>query len=245
MMTAEMGLTTYELLIETLSCFGVFLLAVIPSLAVLVPLRLLTSVPSYVFRKLVHIAACGFCTVMILTSARWEAAVLCALATAGLIFPLLGRCERTGWYAKLFVQKSPGEVRRSMVMIFAAVALVSAIGWGAFGQRHVAAAAILMWGFGDAAAALVGIPLGRHRVKCRLTDGKKSWEGSAAMFAAAFLAGLGTLVWGQGMALRPALVTAALAALKGAATELFTPGAYDTLTIPLSIEVTLLLAAAL
>lgn len=50
-----------------------------------------------------------------------------------------------------------------------------------------AAAAILMWGVGDAATALVGIPFGKHKVNFRPVNGKKSWEGSCAMFAAAAL----------------------------------------------------------
>ena len=47
----------------------------------------------------------------------------------------------------------------SHMLIFVAVA------WGAFGKPHLAATAVLMWGVGDAVAALVGIPFGRHKVQ--------------------------------------------------------------------------------
>ena len=37
---------------------------------------------------------------------------------------------------------------------------------------------------------ICGIPYGKHKVYLPLTDGKKSWEGTAAMFVSAFLAGM-------------------------------------------------------
>ena len=57
--------------------------------------------------------------------------------------------------------------------------------------------------FADAAAALVGVPLGRHG----FMGGKKSWEGSAACFLASWLVGLAFLnpLWALGAAV---LVTA-------------------------------------
>lgn len=190
-------LSQIPLFIETLSCFGIFLASILPALAILVPIRFLTKVPSFVFRKLLHIAAFTFSALMILTSQSWQATVLASLIAILIIFPVLTVCEKEAWYAKLLVQKSPGEVKRSMLMIFVMLAAVVATAWGVFGQQKLAAAAILMWGTGDAAAALIGIPFGKHKVKHRWTDGKKSWEGSASMFAVSFICGLCILLWGE------------------------------------------------
>lgn len=231
------------LLRQTLSCIGVFLAYVIPSLAVLIPIRFLTKVPSFVFRKMLHIVALVFSALMILTSQSWQAAALAALIAAVLIYPLLHALEKKKWYAKLLVQKSPGEIKRSMIMIFVVlIALVSVL-WGLFGQQQLAAAALLMWGVGDAAAALFGIPFGKHKVKLSLADGKKSWEGSAAMLAVSFLCGFSVLLWGQHLAWPHALWAAAIAALLGTLTELFTPSEYDTVTVPAVVAVVLLLIA--
>lgn len=60
-------------------------------------------------------------------------------------------------------------------------ALLVAVAWGIFDKPLIAATSILMWGAGDGAAALIGIPFGKHKVKFKPADGKKSWEGSAAM----------------------------------------------------------------
>ena len=57
-----------------------------------------------------------------------------------------------------------------------------------FGNLHIAAASILMWGMGDASATLAGIPYGKHEIQTWFAV--KSWEGTIAMFAAAFLSGV-------------------------------------------------------
>ncbi len=237
-------LSRYPLFVQTLSCFGALLAYVVPSLAILVPIRLLTKVPSFVFRKLLHIVAFVFSTLMIIVSESWQASALTALLAMLLIYPLLTLCEKEPWYAGLLVQKTSGEIKRSMIMIFTVIAVIVAVSWGCFGRQMLAAAAILIWGTGDAAAALVGIPFGKHKVKSRWTDGKKSWEGSGAMLGVSFLSGLGVLTLAQGTALLAAAGTAAAAALVGTAVELLSPSEYDTITVPVAVLAVLLLCAA-
>jgi len=118
-------------------------------------------------------------------------------------------------------------------------AAVIAVACGGFGKPHIAAAAILMWGMGDASAALVGIPYGRHRIKTRYAS--KSWEGTLAMFAAAFLFGTIVLHFSGGLEIGRAALAAFPAAAAGAATELFSPSEWDTVTVPVVILIVLLL----
>ena len=104
-----------------------------------------------------------------------------------------------------------------------------------------------MWGVGDAAAALVGIPFGRHKAKHKiagkeLTDGKKSWEGSGAMALAAFICGLIVLT-GSGWALQKAILLALPGALAASISELLSPSEYDTITVPFAVLLTLLIFA--
>ena len=237
-------LSRSQLLMDTLSCIGVFLAYILPSLAILIPIRFMTKVPSFVFRKMLHIVALVFSSLMILTSKSWQAAALAALIAAVLIYPLLNSLEKKKWYSTLLVQKSPGEVKRSMIMIFVVLIAAVTVLWGLFGQQQLAAAAILMWGVGDAAAALFGIPFGKHKVKSRLTDGKKSWEGSAAMLAVSFLCGFSVLLWGQKLAPSHALWAAGVAAALATLTELVTPSEYDTVTVPAVTAGVLLLIAS-
>ena len=234
----------WPLLGEMGRCIGTFLLYVIPAVLILLPIRLFTKVPSFVFRKLLHIVAFTCVSLMILAADSWTAAALTSVLVAMAIFPLLGLVEDRPWYAGLFVEKEPGEIRQSLLMLFFTFAGVVAIAWGAFGQMHLAATAVLMWGVGDAVAALVGIPFGKHKVQLPLTDGKKSWEGSSAMFVASFACGLVMLLVFQGVPFVRALPLAAVAALAGTATELYSPSKYDTVTVPLVLVAVLVLATA-
>ena len=234
-------LSAIPLLVQVLRCLGAFLLYIAPCVAVLLFLYLRCSVPKFIFRKVLHLVAFSCVTLMILAAESWQAAALTAVLIAVAVYPILALLEPRPWFAGLFVQKSPGEVKRSLLMLFLMFAALTAVAWGLCGKPAVGAAAILMWGNGDAAAALVGIPLGKHKVKARLTDGKKSWEGSGAMLATSFLCGLLVLWLYAELPLGRALLCAAAAGLLGTATELFSPSEWDTVTVPAVMLAVLLL----
>lgn len=226
---------------QIIHCLVVFIAYIIPWLLVLIPIRFLTKLPSYVFRKLLHFVAFSCVTLMILKAESWQAAALTAVLLAVVLYPILSVLESAPWFAKLFVQKSKGEIKRSFLLLLFMFAAIISVCWGIFDRPHLAAAAILMWGAGDAAAALVGIPYGKHKVKSRFTGGKKSWEGSLAMLLVSFICGMIVLYSVQQMDLPPALLSAGLGALLGTATELFSPSEYDTVTVPVVIAAVLLI----
>lgn len=241
MMTVDPG----TLLIQIKHCLLALAGFIAPALLVLLPVRYLTRIPSYVFRKLLHFVAFTCVSLMILAAKSWQAAALASVLVAIVLYPLLSVLENAPWFGKLLVEKSPGEIKRSFLLLFLMFAALISVSWGIFGQPHLAAAAILMWGTGDAAAALVGIPFGRHKVHLSLTDGKKSWEGSAAMLAVSFVSGMVILLAVQKMLFPKAVLTAAAGAFIGAATELFSPSEYDTVTVPAAIIAVLLVLSRL
>ena len=128
-----------------------------------------------------------------------------------------------------------------MVMLFLMFAAVISLAWGLLGQPVAAAGAILMWGLGDAVAALVGIPFGRHKVLFPPVCGKKSWEGSAAMLAVSLLAGTVLLSLFGGVSVPYAMLCAACTALLGTLVELLSPSEWDTVTVPVAMLTVLLL----
>ena len=227
------------LAVQILACLGRLLLYIIPSVLALLLIRYMTKVPSYVFRKLLHVVAFTCFAIMTMTAESWQAAALTSVIMAVAIYPLLMLVENEKWYGRFFVQKSPGEIKRSLLMLFFMFAAVIAVAWGAFGDSHIAAASILMWGIGDASAALVGIPYGRHKIKTRYAT--KSWEGSLAMFAAAFLFGVIVLHFFGGFNTGRAAIAAFPAAAAGTVTEIFSPSEWDTVTVPVVILIVLLL----
>ena len=228
-------ISVFPLPVQTLKCFGRLLLYIIPCVMILLPIRFLTKVPSYVFRKLLHVVAFTCFTIMMLAAECWQSAALTSVLIAVLIYPLLSLFEQENWYGKLFVEKSTGEIKRSLLMLFFMFAAVICVSWGLFHNPHAAATSILMWGVGDAAAALVGIPFGKHKVNIGPMSGKKSWEGSYAMFLISTLVGLGVLWLHFGYSADKSLLCALTMAAAGTVTEMISPSEWDTVTVPVTM----------
>ena len=258
------------LFVDTLQCLGRLVMYIVPCVAVLLLIYFFTGVKKFVFRKLLHIVAFTCVTLMIMSAGSWAAASIASVVVAAVIYPVLAILEKESWYADLFVEKKPGEIKTSLLMLFLMFAVLNTVAWGIFKRPEIGAAAILMWGVGDAAAALVGIPFGRHKVQLKGTDGHKSWEGTAAMFAASSLCGiLFLLLYGSGAAETVAvadtlsagtamgalgsaagtaggmefwrvLVCGLLGGAVGAAVELFSPSEWDTVTVPMAVLAVLL-----
>ena len=234
-------LSKVAIFVQVLRCLGKWVLYIIPCVAIFLPVRFLTRVPPFVFRKLLHLIAFTCTTLMIAVAESWQAASLTSCLVAALFYPLLTVLERESWFSYLLVQKKQGEVKNSLLMLFLMFAVVTAVAWGIFGKPFIAAAAILMWGTGDAAAALVGVPFGKHKVHLRPADGKKSWEGTAAMFLASLICGLAVLLLYCQFPFSTAFLPIVAGAAAGAVTELFSPSEYDTATVPSVILAVLLL----
>ncbi|MDE6592754.1 MAG: TSUP family transporter [Oscillospiraceae bacterium] len=230
--------------VETLRCLGKFIMYIVPCVAVLLPIKFFTKVPQFIFRKLLHLVAFSCTTFMIIVAESWQSAALVSCLIALLIYPVLAILEKEQWFNGLFVQKKPGEIKKSLLMLFLMFAVVAAVAWGIFGKPYAAATAILMWGTGDAAAALVGIPFGKHKVHLKPVNGKKSWEGTAAMFLVSLICGLSVFLLYCHFPFWESLAPIFVGAIIGAATELFSPSEYDTVTVPVAVLVVLLLLSA-
>ena len=210
-------------------CEYVFLQAAVLVFVYLVFRRL----PKYIFRKLLHIVAFSSLVEMTLEAKWWYIASLTALLFAALIFPVLKALENYQWYKGLFVEKKRGEVKKSLVLLFGMYAVLVALCWGLLEKRYIAVTAVLMWGVGDAAAAIFGRTFGRHRTGLRHADEKKTWEGTTAMALFSFLAGItGMLLSGVGVWQRIVFYPL-LSAPFAAYTELVTKNGDDTVTVPL------------
>jgi phytol kinase len=106
--------------------------------------------------------------------------------------------------------------------------------------RYIVAVAVMAWGFGDAAAALVGKAFGRRRILHAAIEGAKTYEGTAAMIVTAALALFLTLLFFAGYPWHLSLLIAVLVAPVCGAVELFSRRGADTITVPLSTAVLVL-----
>ena len=203
-------------------------------------LRLCFRIPHEVFRKLLHMILLGSLLVWTLGFPTWWMAAGTALAFAIAIYPLLMLAEHWRGYSAFLTERSHGELKRSLIVVFTMYALVVSICWGWLDEKLLALCSIYAWGFGDAAAALIGKRFGRHGLTGPHIQGRKSMEGSLAMFCVAFVSVLALLLVRGGMPWFAYLVTAGVVAAVSAAVELFTRNGMDTITCPLAAMAVLL-----
>ena len=124
--------------------------------------------------------------------------------------------------------------------MFTMLAVLIAVCWGHLGEKYLIVASVFAWGFGDAAAALVGKRFGRRYIQGKLVEGRKTLEGTAAMFAASFLAVLAVLLVYRAVSWYSYVPVAAAVAAVSAVVELYTRDGMDTMTCPLAAALVLI-----
>lgn len=202
--------------------------------------RRFIRIPDELFRKILHFILLGSLLVWTLHFDAWYMAAASALIFAAAVYPLLKLAERWKGYSKFVTERSGGELKHSLIVVFVMYATVVAVCWGWLDEKLLALCSIYAWGIGDAAAALIGKRFGRHMLQGKHIEGRKSLEGTLAMFASSFLCVTAILLLRGGMAWYACLLTAAVTAAVSAAVELFTMRGMDTITCPLAAMAMLL-----
>lgn len=217
---------------EFFSGFGYIIIYFVFCASIALLLRLKIRIEDEVFRKLLHGILLGSLSVWVFAYSTWWMAALAAVLFAIAVYPMLYMAENIKGYSKVVTERKSGELKSSLLIVFFMFAVVVAICWGWLGERMLTLACVYSWGFGDAAAALIGKRLGRHKIGGRIIKGRKSVEGTLAMFLVSFISVLVILTlrgrMGNGAILLVSGVTAAVSAV----VELYTPNGLDTITCP-------------
>lgn len=208
--------------------------------SIAVVIRLCTPIPNEPFRKLLHLILLGSLAVWVQVYDTWWMAALSAVLFAVVVYPILALAEHLQGYSELLTERKSGELKHSLLIVFGMFAVVISVCWGWLNDRLLAVASVFAWGFGDAAAALVGKRFGRHKLRGRHIEGTKSVEGSVAMFAVSFVSVAAVLLLRGGMGSPGCLVTAYVTASVCAVVELYSMGGNDTITCPLAAMAVLL-----
>ena len=202
--------------------------------------RLLIKIPNELFRKILHCILLGSLLMFTFAYEKWWISALAAVIFEVLVYPLLIVLERFKNFSEITTERKKGELKNSLLLVFTMYAVVVSICWGWLGDKHLALAAIYAWGFGDAAAALVGKQFGKHKIKWKYTDGKKSVEGSLAMFMVSFVSVLIILSYRGGMSITRIIITALVTAAVSMLAELCSKNGNDTVICPMSAMVVLI-----
>lgn len=207
--------------------FGLSALAVIA-------LRRIIRMPDEVSRKSLHFIVVFSMFIWTYAFQTWWIAALAALSFVIVVFPVLAVAERFRGYASMLAERKRGEVKRSLVVALVMIAAVISICWGWLDDKLLVLASVFAWGFGDGAAALIGKRFGRRFLQGKWIEGRKSVEGTAAMFAASFAAVIVVLLIRGGLPWYSYVPITAVTAAVAATVELFTRDGFDTITCPLA-----------
>lgn len=219
---------------EFLSGTGYLLIYFIVLASLAVVLRLLTRVPDEVFRKLLHGILLGSLLVWVLAFKTWWISVLSVVVFETAVYPILMVAERIKGYSRLLTERKSGELKRSLLIVFTMFAVVLSVCWGWLGDKLLVLASVYAWGFGDAAAALVGKRFGKHPLEGKHIEGRKSVEGTVAMFLVSLVSVFVILLLRGGLNWLPVLLVAVVTAGVSATVELFSMRGNDTIFCPLA-----------
>ena len=196
--------------------------------------RKLIKIPDELFRKILHFILLGAYIPLCFAFEEWWMATVFSASLIVLLFPALFFAEKIPMFSSFVNERKKGEFKSSMVLAVGMMALSTAICWGLFGDRYLVLASIYAWGVGDALAALVGKKFGKHKITWKIADGKKSVEGSLAMFLCAVVSVFVVLLIRGGISIPLCLGISVVAALACTFCELCAKNGLDTVLCPLS-----------
>ena len=210
----------------------VFALYVIPAAAIMLIARKFLKIPDELFRKILHFILLGAYFPFLFAFHTWWISAGFAASLIVVLYPILALAGKLPFFSSFVNERKKGEFKSSMVLALLTMVISISICWGIFGDRLLTLACVYAWGVGDAFAALVGKRFGKHKVGLPLADPRKSWEGSAAMFASSVLSVLTVLLVRGGLGFGPSLLISLLAAVATTYVELITKDGLDTITCP-------------
>ena len=219
---------------ELLADLGIICLYFAPMAGIALTLRFLIKIPDELFRKLLHFILLGSFPFFVFAFESWWAAALTALVFAAVVYPVLLVLERLKAYSAVTTERKKGELKTSLLLVFGMFAVVIALCRGWQDDPWLALASIYAWGIGDAFAAIIGKKFGRHKLHWKYIDGKKSVEGTAAMFAVSALSVAVVLLCRGGLAPMGYVVIPVVTAAVSAAVELYSKNGTDTVFCPLA-----------
>ncbi|MBE6969019.1 MAG: phosphatidate cytidylyltransferase [Ruminococcaceae bacterium] len=145
-------------------------------------------IPDELFRKILHFILLFSYIPFAFAFETWWRSVLLTVALELLIYPALALAERLPMFSAFVTERKHGEFKQSMLLAFTMLAVCNTVCWGVLGDKYLGLACMYAWGVGDAFAALIGKPFGRHKINWKYADKHKSVEGSSAMFLASAIA---------------------------------------------------------
>ncbi|HOD92607.1 MAG TPA: phosphatidate cytidylyltransferase [Clostridia bacterium] len=228
-------------MIEFITGFGFLLGYFLVCAATALVLRFYVKMHAEVFRKILHMILLCSIFVLIYAFNTWWLSVAATMIFIVLVYPILYFAERIPKYSQFLTERKNGEIKKSLVVVFVMFAILISVCWGWLDLKYLVIASVFAWGLGDAAAALIGKRFGKYYIEGKMVEGRKSLEGTLAMFIVSFISVLLIFTFYSGLSWQNYRLIALVTAVVSAVVELYTKGGMDTLTCPLAAAFTMIL----
>lgn len=219
--------------------FGLFIAYFVLAGLPMILLKATDKLSLEVARKMYHLVIAVSIIPLMNLFSSWQVAVFITLMLALVVYLLLAAIENTSLFERIAVERQGGEFKQSLITVQLTYAALIFLFWGLLGPdwKYIVIVAVLAWGFGDAAAALVGKSIGKNKIHHPKLEGTKTYEGTFAMFFVAGQTIFFMLLIFAGQPWYVSLFIALVVAVVGAVVELFTHRGMDTLTVPLAVGI--------
>ena len=202
--------------------------------------RKLFRIPDELFRKMLHFVLLGAYIPLVFSFDAWWMAAVFAASLIVILFPALSVAGRIPLFSAFVNERKKGEFKSSMVLAVGMMVFSVTVCWGLFADRYLVLASVYAWGIGDGFAALIGKRFGKHKIRWKLADSKKSVEGSLAMFFCALASVFTVLLIRGGIGVVMCFVIALLAAIVSTIAEMCAKDGWDTVLCPVSAMIIIL-----
>ena len=221
--------------------FGALSVYFIIAASAVLLLRFTVKIPQEIFRKTLHFVLLGSIFVFVFAFDNWYTAALASLAFEIIVYPILILFEKLKRFSEITTERKKGELKSSLLLVFTMFAIVIFVCWGGMQDRFLVIASILAWGVGDAFAALIGKKFGKHKIKSKHTDGKKSYEGTVSMFIFSFISVSAVITYHHHYNTAGYIIIPIITGLVSTLAELYSKNGLDTVLCPLSAMVSLVI----
>ena len=208
------------------------MLYIIPIATVMLISRKLFKIPDELFRKILHFILLGVYLVFLFAFETWWVSAILASILIIIIYPILMLAGKIPAFSTFVNERKKGEFKSSMVLALGMMIASICICWGWLDDKYLVLASTYAWGVGDAFAALIGKPFGKHKMKWKFADSHKSIEGSLAMFLTSAIAVFIILWIRGGLSLVSCLIISVIVSIVCTLVELCTKNGLDTISCP-------------
>ena len=219
---------------------GITMLYIIVAVGIMLLARKYVTIPDELFRKILHFILLGAYIPLVFAFETWWMSAIFALSLIIILFPALSVAGKIPMFSAFMNERKKGEFKSSMVLAVGMMAFSVIVCWGIFEDKYLVLASIYAWGIGDGLAALIGKRFGKHKIKWKLADGKKSIEGSLTMFLCSLISVFAVLLIRGGISTIICFAIACLAAVVSTIAELCAKNGMDTVICPISAMIVII-----